>query len=330
MLRFLKQNYPIRNLFFVLGEGCLIIISVYLASLLLLGDQFSYEAHGTFVLKIILIGVVCQICLYYFDLYDIAVIDSYAELSIRLFQSLGVSAIILALIYIVFPGAIIGKGIFALSTAFVIILTIAWRYVYKLVLDKGLFNHSIILVGSGELAYNIIREIQDKRDCGYSLGVVIREPGENRVCLEKLPCTEHSIEKTDYEGLCDLAGEMKIKKIIIALREKRGTFPTKELLKCRMEGIEVLDGNSFFEMLTGKLIVEQINPAWLIFSDGFKTSTLKRFSKRATDIFFSILLLAITLPILILVAVLIKIDSKGPVFFFPGARRPEPQTLPCS
>ena len=108
---------------------------------------------------------------------------------------------------------------------------------------------------------------------------------------------------------------MNIKKIVIALHEKRGNFPTKELLKCRMVGIEILDGNTFFEMLTGKLIVGQINPAWLIFSDGFKTSALMRFSKRFTDIFFSMLLLIISLPIMILVAALIKLDSKGAVFF---------------
>ena len=171
MLRILKQNYPIRNLFFVMGEGCLIIISVYLASLLLLREEIFYGSNGYFVFKIILIGIVCQNCLYYFGLYDLSEIKSYTELSIRLLQALGAAAILLAFIYIIFPGAIIGKGIFALSTAFVVIFILAWRYIYKLVLDRGLFNQKIIIVGSGELAYSIIKEIQDKRDCGYTLGV---------------------------------------------------------------------------------------------------------------------------------------------------------------
>ncbi|MCF8068049.1 MAG: TIGR03013 family PEP-CTERM/XrtA system glycosyltransferase [Desulfobacterales bacterium] len=315
MLRILKHYYPIRNLFFILGESVIIIISVYLASLIMLWGKMPLIDNGALALKIILIGIICQGCLYYNGLYDLTSITSYTELSIRLFQSLGASSIFLAIIYFFSPGAIIGNGIFALSITFVIISILTWRYGYTLVLNRGLFNQKIIMVGSGELALSIITEIHDKKDCGYTLGVVVKEPGENSICADNLSCNEKVLQKTDYEGLCEMAKELGIKKIVVALREKRGNFPTKELLKCRMEGIEILDGNTFFEMLTGKLIVEQINPAWLIFSNGFKTSASSSFTKRVVDIFFSILLLAVTLPILILVAFLIKLDSKGPVFF---------------
>ena len=99
MLRFFKQHYPIRNFLFVIGEGCLIILSVYVASLILLSNELSFAVHGYLILKIILIGFICQTCLYYFDLYNLEVIDSYSELSIRLLQALGTTAILLAIIY---------------------------------------------------------------------------------------------------------------------------------------------------------------------------------------------------------------------------------------
>jgi hypothetical protein len=70
---------------------------------------------------------------------------------------------------------------------------------------------------------------------------------------------------------------MNVDKIIVALKEKRGSFPVKELLQCRVKGIEILEGSTFYEMLTGKLIVEQINPSWLIFSKGFQKSDTQRF-----------------------------------------------------
>jgi sugar transferase (PEP-CTERM system associated) len=112
-----------------------------------------------------------------------------------------------------------------------------------------------------------------------------------------------------------MADELNISKIVVALTEKRGTLPTKELVKCRVNGIEIIEGASFYEMLTGKFIVEQINPAWLIFSEGFYKSRTRRFLKRIMDLMLSVVLLILLLPVIIATAILIKIDSKGPVIF---------------
>jgi hypothetical protein len=102
--------------------------------------------------------------------------------------------------------------------------------------------------------------------------------------------------------------------VIVALTDSRGTFPAKELLNCKTSGIEVIEGNSFYELLTGKLLVTKINPSWLIFSDGFKRSTLRRVIKRLGDIFLSVILLLLFFLPLLVVGLLIKIDSRGPVF----------------
>ena len=82
MLRFLKQYYPIRNIFFIIGEGSLIFVAIIVASILLIKDH-GVIGHWDFFLKMLLIGFVCQVCLYYNDLYDLSIIQSYGELSIR-------------------------------------------------------------------------------------------------------------------------------------------------------------------------------------------------------------------------------------------------------
>ena len=106
-----------------------------------------------------------------------------------------------------------------------------------------------------------------------------------------------------------------VKKVIVALGEKRGRMPIRELLQCRLDGLEVIDGNTFIEMLTGKLIVRNLNPGWLIFSDGFQKSPVQEILKRVADIVFSLVLLVLLLPLMAVVAVLIKLDSKGPILF---------------
>ena len=104
-------------------------------------------------------------------------------------------------------------------------------------------------------------------------------------------------------------------------------MPVKELLRCRVKGIEVLEGNSFYEMLTGKLIVESINPGWLIFSQGFRKSPLQRLFKRTADLILSLTMLILLAPFIVLVAVIIKLDSKGPVLFSQERVGEKPQAL---
>jgi len=226
MLRLFRQYYPIRNIFFFIGEGLVIYISVIIASWLLLETE-SFPFDLWVYLKIFLITFICQTCLYYNDLYDLKVTDSFLELGIRLLQALGVSAIFLAGIYIIFPGAMIGRGIFILSIGFVILFIVSWRFGYKLILKHGLFDQKIILLGSGDLAQKIINEINEKKDSGYTLSVNIQECSENNDFANEKNITS-TIYKQDYEGLCDMVEELEISKVVVALAEKRGALPTKE------------------------------------------------------------------------------------------------------
>jgi sugar transferase (PEP-CTERM system associated) len=315
MLRIFKQYYPIRNIFFFIGEGLVIYASVLISSSLLL-EKKSFHFDLWLYLKIFLVTFVCQTCLYYNDLYDFRITDSFLELGIRLLQSLGVSAIFLSGVYVIFPGTIIGHGIFALSIGIVILLIVSWRFCYKLILDHGLFDQNIILLGSGDLAQKIIKEINKRKDSGYTVSVNVKEKkyyGNNNFQHEEN--TASTIYKQNFEGLCDIADELNISKIIVALTEKRGALPTKELVKCRVNGVEVIEGTSFYEMLTGKIIVEEINPSWLIFSKGFQKTIARRFIKRVMDFMLSVVMLILLLPVIIITTVLIKIDSKGPVIF---------------
>ena len=311
MLRFFKQYYPIRNIFFVIGEGLFIYISVLVATWILLNPE-SIGLDNLFSRKAFLIAFVCMICLYFNDVYDLQVTNSYLELGIRLFQALGASSIILACVYFLFQEMIIGKGIFFITIIISMLLIILWRFFYKFVLTRGMFDQKIILLGSGGMGEQIVNEIIKRKDCGYKVSSVIMESHNgNLSSYQGIPV----IYKNKFEGLCQMAKKMDIKKIVLDLKEKRGAFPTKELLNCRIDGIDILEGNSFYEMLTGKLIVGQINPGWLIFSDGFKKSFIKSFLKRFIDIFFSFIMLVMLLPAILVTAILIKMDSKGPVFF---------------
>jgi len=109
--------------------------------------------------------------------------------------------------------------------------------------------------------------------------------------------------------------DSKVDRIIVALEERRGRFPTEELLMCRMDGISIEEGTAFYEHLTGKLPIERVYPSFLIFSNGFTKSIYHHVVKTVMDLSFSFFGLIILLPVMALIALAIKLDSSGPVFY---------------
>lgn len=302
MLRLFRQYYPIRNVIFATGEGALIFTAVLIACWIKLGIALP-NLNQVVLLKGFVITLICQICLYYNDLYDLKITGDFKELTIRLLQALGVTSILFAILSFFLPWLIITQGLFVIAVGLVIVMVVTWRLGYAFILTKGLFNQKIAIIGDGELARSIVKEIEDKKDSGYHIAQYID--------LHTL-----TVEKNLNDTFpTDPSARSEIKKIVVALEEKRGKLPVKELLRCRTAGIEIIEGTGFYEMLMGKLYVTQINPSWLIFSDGFKKSKFQRFMKRTGDLLLSIIFLLLLSPLILIVAVLIKLDSRGPVIF---------------
>ncbi|MFZ7124531.1 MAG: TIGR03013 family XrtA/PEP-CTERM system glycosyltransferase [Desulfobacterales bacterium] len=302
MLRILRQYYPIRNVVFAAGEGAIILAAVLLACWIKIGS-LTPQLDPSLFFKSLTITFICQMSLYYSDLYNFKITRSLTEQMIRLLQALGLTSIIFGVIYLFAPGLMITQGLFLIIVSLVVVMIFTWRIGYAFILDKGLFDQKIVLIGDGELSQSIFQEIEEKKDSGYQITQYID--------LSKL-----IVEKKSENGLpIDPNTKTSIRKIVVALEEKRGKLPVKELLRCRTAGIEIIDGTTFYEMLTGKLHVTQINPSWLIFSDGFRKSGLQRFFKRTGDVVLSVLFLILLAPLMLLTAFLIRLDSEGPVFF---------------
>ncbi len=314
MLRFLKQYYPVRNVVFVIGEFAVIYFSAILAFLSLRGADAFFQ-NRLLPVNILLIAITCQVCLYYNDLYDLTVTDNFSELSIRLLQALGATAIILAGLYSLFPSLNIGLRVFIASIGFDILFIVTWRFLYTLILNRKLFDLRIILLGSNRFAQDILAEILDRKDCGYVVGGLLLGRDDDK----DIPFYRELLKNSDIPILgnkntpqfCASIKAMGIRKIVVAINDP-GELPTRELLKCRVDGIDVVEGNSFFEMLTGKLIVDHLRPEWLIFSDGFRKPFFGRIAKRVLDLSLSLAMLILLLPLILVVAFLVKLDRKEP------------------
>ncbi len=309
-LRVFNKDLPLRNLLFFMGEGVLIYAAVLMAAFLRLGNAQAAFLSGEVLRKALLIMVVCQTCLYYNELYNLKVTDTYLELGLRLTKAMGIASIILALIYYCIPSLMMGRGIFFIGLVFLILLVVPWRYAYNWVLKKKMFTERVMMLGMGNLSRQIINEIKDRPDSGYQVAGVISTN------LTSSSAVSPTIPIFSLDGnVCEVAHSLRAQKICVAMDEKRGKLPTDQLLRCKMKGIKILEGETLYEELTGKLFVERLNPGWLIFSDGFHKSRITRLTKRATGLVLASVGLVLTSPLLGFIALAIKLESKGSIFF---------------
>jgi sugar transferase (PEP-CTERM system associated) len=310
ILHIFKKDLPLRNVVFVVGEGVLMYFSVLLAAFVRHGRFQASFGSAEVLRNAFVILVVCQLCLYYNELYNLKSTDTYLELGLRLTRALGIASIVLAIVYYCIPHFLIGRGIFLISLVFLTVLVVSWRFLYSWILKRQMLTEKVVILGSGNLFTEIISEMSRRPDSGYNVaGVLSPKLASPGTLPSGIPVFSMK------QPLHELAHSLRAKKIVVAMSERRGNLPTKELLRCKMNGIEIIEGETLYEHLTGKIYVEKLNPSWLIFSDGFHMSGMSRVVKRATSLAAASLILLLTFPLIGLIVLAIKLDSKGPAFF---------------
>jgi sugar transferase (PEP-CTERM system associated) len=115
--------------------------------------------------------------------------------------------------------------------------------------------------------------------------------------------------------LTDLIRRHNVDRVIVSLSDRRGRMPIRELLQAKMSGVRVEDAATTYERLTGKILIDEIKPSWLIFSDGFRASRTTRALKRVVDLLLAAVGLALASPLVLLTALAVRLESPGPVLY---------------
>jgi len=166
--------YPIRNVVFFITETILIFLSIFVASIMKIRiiDNHVFVWMDVWP-KVGLITFVCILSLYYHNLYEFGEVYGYGELFIRLLQSLGISCLLLAGIYTLFPQLIIAERVFMFALLLIVSFILSWRLVYNWILKGEKFKEKILILGSGPFAHDIIKETEKRENTGFKvLGVL--------------------------------------------------------------------------------------------------------------------------------------------------------------
>ena len=308
----MMSSYRSRALCIIGLEGLLICLCCVTA----IWIRFGSEAGELLAsirgwLKIVVLLIVVQGSFYIFDLYDLQLIKNRAVLNLRICQALGLAAMTLAAIFYAIPQMMLGRGVFLAGLLLMLGVIVWWRLIVLWLLGHPKLAERVLILGAGKTAVDVARETLQRPESGYSVvGFVADDP---RLIGRSLINPSVVGVVSDLE---EVVRRHHPDRIVVAMGNRRGRLPLDLLLKLKLQGdAAVEECAAFYERLTRKVSTEMMRPSWLIFSKGSRRLGMYRRVRRLTDVVFASVGLLLSLPMMALVAVAIKLDSRGPVYY---------------
>ena len=307
MIRLFNTYFPTRTILLTLTEAVLVTAGFVLAVVFTSGNAPAAQAYLFYengAGRIGLVVLVFLVLMYYFDLYNSSILTNRREVVTRLVGVLGTTFVALAVLYYVFPdeslsGSVLWSGILCVAVAVPV-----WRTFFFALNRSSRFAERALIYGDGPLAAPLIDAISQRPELGLRVTGYVGTASP----VDHVP-TVASGEITDFvrrEG---------IGRIIVTMGDRRGKLDVSELLKLKAGGVQIQDGPEYYETVTGKIPLESLRLSWLLFSPGFHVRPGLRFYKRIFSVTFGSIGVVLSSPVMLLSAIAIRLDSKGPIIF---------------
>ena len=309
MVRLFKHYIPYPVLLLGLIDFLLLLVAAE-AGWIVRAVQINMEV-GSIVDRpapIFSFAIALQLALIAVGIYGPEALQSLRFAAARILVAISLGVIFLSLMSFAMPGVTLWRSNSLYAMVLAILFLMVVRALLGTILDSDIFKRRLLILGSGPRAGRIAA--LDKRpDSGFIVaGYVDMNEGPSLI--------ESAVRREDIVNLPQHVIDLAASEVVLALEERRNSLPVADLLTIKTTGVHVNDLSSFLERETGRVDLDSVNPSWFIFSDGFSSGRrLSTLFKRSFDIFLSFLLLLLTGPIILLFALLIKLESRGGSFF---------------
>jgi sugar transferase (PEP-CTERM system associated) len=306
-----NRFFPLRSLACFVVEGLLIFCSVLTSFLLLRNGGFiqivSFEEAA---FRGVIIALFCQVCMYMLDLYDLRHSQPLGLKFFSLLFVVGCVCIGIGLFSYVIPEFAVEGRMYYLAIVFLVVLLLLWREGFDYYLGNFAPAQNILVVGNGVIARTIAEELIAREKLGFRFKGYVGPPEPED------PLSGPSWKWLgDYSQMEDIAVQNKISSVVVAITDRRGAYPVKEMLALKTRGYVITEWPGFLENLTGRILVDSLAPSYFIFNPGFRKSALMLFTRRAVSFLVALTGLIILAPFLLLISLLIRIESPGPIFY---------------
>ena len=268
-------------------------------------DANIYLLYENGLGRIGLVVGIFMMLMYYFDLYDSIVLSNRREVVTRLVGVLGCAFVTLSVLYYAFPEiSLVGTTLW-LGVAIVAVTVPAWRKLFFVLNRSARFSERAILYGDGPLALPLMEEIDSRSELGVRVVGFVGESTD----------TPAGVPRFDDDDLEEMVEQRNVRRIVITMGDRRGKLRVDQLLKLKTRGVYIQDGPEYYESITGKIPLDSLRLSWLLFSPGFHVRAALRLYKRMFSLTLGSLAIVITSPIMLLAAIAIRLNSKGPAIF---------------
>lgn len=244
---------------------------------------------------------------YLFGLYDFQKFSDKRYVYTRTGAAVLSTFLILSALFYMLPGLRFWRGVLLMTVLFQLLGQIGVRLLIRRFVSSVQFATRILIVGAGDLAQRVADIVPDDGNIHSYVRFIS--------CTKRTPKVDPERIVGSIDNIDALVHDYRPQKLVIALQERRGNLPLREFMHSKLRGIEVLEATTFFEQQKQCLLVENMQPSAFVYTHRFRMTPFMRSYKRIYDIIFSSVGLLLAAPLFPLLAVLIKLDSSGPVFF---------------
>lgn len=316
-IRIFNHYVAFQYVVLTLIEYWLLVLAVYLAHILRYPEDpvsvLNYQDPAAFRAALFALVMLC--CTLSLGVYESKFREGFSGLAVRslvAFFLLGCGS--LTILYYIVPYLQLGRGVLSISVVIGLALCLLVRAVFFLLVDSTQLMRRVLVWGNGVKAAETIKNITDVATNGHFKVVGVVDVNNH----------PHSDLPADLlvpvpESLAKYCQESKIDEIVVALDERRrdlgGNLPLDQLMDCKLMGVDVMNSLEFCEREIGRIELGSLDPSWMLFSDGFKYSGFRDFSKRVFDVAISLLLISIAWPFMLLTALAVFIEDGAPVLY---------------
>ncbi len=305
MVRLFNVYYPTRTLILLLCEAFLVAGVLLLAVTYQIGpDSYIALVYENGIFKILGITTLTLLLSYYFDLYEPQRISGGWEIYFRLLLVLSFLCFLLGAVIYVYPDVYIGPHVLTIGISALAVVLVIWRQSYEWFIGLSVFREHVYVLGNGDRARSVVELIKSRNDAGMQ---VVEGEGKGDFA------SEAERFAADLRAFC--RPRPTIERVIVAMEDRRGAMPVRELLDLRLRGVVIEDANFLTERLLGKLALDGLNPSTLIFTHGFNVKATQQILRRLVSISVSFMGLVICLPVLPILMIAVRLSSPGPIFF---------------
>ncbi|AEG48847.1 sugar transferase, PEP-CTERM system associated [Sphingobium chlorophenolicum L-1] len=268
----------------------------------------AVDPAATRLAPLLSFGIAIQTAMIAVGVYGPESLQSIRYALARLLVAISLGVLFLSVMHFLLPDITLWRSNSLYAMGLAIALLLAIRLLLGSMLGGEAFKRRLVVLGAGNRAARI-REIEQRKGSGFLIvGFIAMNDG-----AQVIP---EAINRSAIYNLADFVVRLAASEVVLALEERRNALPLGDLLRIKTTGVHVNEISTFLERETGRVDLDSVNPSWLIFSDGFSAGRrLSSIAKRLFDIVASSILLLLTGPVILLAAILVKLDSKGPAFY---------------